>query len=147
MCFNGFWICGTNEVALHYVIKENTFWMRVLTEPEPWQPKIGPEIIIIDVSDNESLDENCKGNSSRNVNRNVNHIAAAASKLARSTKKPVTKQTLVSYKIIFGHNLGNFFLSLWNYKIIFFFRISIFSFISSDKTYNYMSRSQIWKRR
>jgi hypothetical protein len=130
------------KVALHYVIKENTFWMRVLTEPEPRQPKIGPEIIIIDASDDESLDENCKGNSSRNVNRYVNHIAAAATKLARSTKKPVTKQTLVSYKIIFGHNLGNFFLSLWNYKII-FFRISIFSFISSDKTYNYMSRSQI----
>jgi hypothetical protein len=89
VCCNGFWICGTNEVALHYVIKENTFWMRVLTEPEPQQPKFGPKIITIDASDDESLDENCKGNSSLNVSR---------------------------YKIICGHNLGNFFLSLWSYK-------------------------------
>jgi hypothetical protein len=50
------------EVALHYVIKDNTFWMRVLTEPERQQPKFGPEIITIDASDDESLDENCKVN-------------------------------------------------------------------------------------
>ncbi|MCI17364.1 hypothetical protein A2U01_0038511, partial [Trifolium medium] len=51
--------------------------MRILPKAQPQKPKIGPEIIIIDSSDDESVHGKSKGNSSPNVNRKLNGIAAS----------------------------------------------------------------------
>jgi hypothetical protein len=49
------------RVTLCYVIKENTFWMRILPPLQPVKDEFPPEVIVVDSSDDECLEQNKNG--------------------------------------------------------------------------------------